>query len=122
MIFRIMTILPVNKVEKQKMLEINGFDQRLKHVNQIVKEKLVELQDKKIEFENNKSKVEEEKNHVIKRFLLNKGLTRGGERRNSNDDEIALLRTNLEECKLPEETQKLVDSELKKVESLDPRN
>lgn len=126
MLFRIMTILPVNKPEKQNMLELDGFDNRLKFVNNLVKEKMKEMESNKIDMEANKQKQEEERNQVIKKFIANKGGSFGGigksPSRGAAEDEIAQLRAKLDDCKLPEETQKIVDQELKKVESLDSRN
>lgn len=127
MLFRIMTIFPVSIPEKQKMLELDGFDNRLKFVNTLVKEKLKEIETNKSDLDAGKQKLEDERSQAIKKFIsTNKGGSLGGfgksQSRGASEDEIAQLRVKLDECKLPEETQKIVDQELKKVESLDSRN
>jgi ATP-dependent Lon protease len=65
--------------------------------------------------------MEDEKTQVIKKLINKSGLGRA-KGKSSSDDEIEQLKTKLDECNLPEETQKIVDQEIKKVESLDSRN
>ena len=89
MLFRIMTIVPVGKIEKQNMLEINGFDKRLNSVYRVVNEKIQELKNKKTEIENTRKNIEEDKTQMVKKYMQGKGLI---SRKGAQDDEIAKLK------------------------------
>lgn len=113
--------------ERQSVLEINHFDERLQKLDSILSREIDRIKDLVKRAETYKD-AEGPRGDLL-RSLINKGLTRRGspvgQGMRGNDDagsEVEQLAKKFDELQMPEETKTIVQKELKKVSQLDPRN
>ena len=135
MLFLISSIIRYQKRDERRLLvEVDCFDQRLEMLDKILTheiERIGELLKKAESFrEERKEAVRtvfrkmSNKNGSPPNFMkhLDSDNSSSGSGKKDELNEIELLYQKLVECKLPEETQRIVEQEMKKVRNLDPRN
>lgn len=148
MLFLISSIVRYpNRDLRQKLLEIDDFDQRIEKLNQILTQEISKFQDlvKRADLTSMDTEQRREAIRSIFKKIQNKRIQNivGPERgdapkpkndqqekrmdvynkmKNGEESEVEQLYKKLSDLKLPEETQKIVEMEMKKVRNLDPRN
>lgn len=102
------------KEQRQALLSIDDFDQRLAQVEKVLESEKLKIKDlvKRAEAYRTSDQAKS------RRVMPNRGRAGGADDLN----EVEELKRKFTEFKLPEETQKIVDRELKKLSQLDPRN
>mmetsp|Transcript_2018 Transcript_2018/g.3576 ORF Transcript_2018/g.3576 Transcript_2018/m.3576 type:complete len:415 (+) Transcript_2018:392-1636(+) len=125
------------KQERQKMLEINCFSERLAFLEAQLEEEMKKIQELvKRADQYNKMDREERKEAIMNVFkkINSKGGSSGqspfkggpssrmGKSTKDDSNEVEKVYAKLKECTLPEEAQSIVDNEIKKLRQLDPRN
>jgi ATP-dependent Lon protease len=135
MLFLISSIIRYQKRDERRLLlEVNCFDERLEMLNKILTqeiERIGELLTKAVW-------AREERKEAVKTVFRKMGNKSGSPTsfmkhlsdsenggagvKKEELNEVEQLYQKLVECKLPEETQRIVEQEMKKLRNLDPRN